>query len=176
MRAHRTGQVEVAIGRASDYYGPGATNSALGENVFGRALTGETAQVMGDPNHLHSYSYTPDVAVGLATLATAAGTTGRIWHLPVGETRTTRQLVGEIYCLAGQCPRLMAAGRTTLAAIGIVKPKMREYLHTLYQFTQPWVVDDTAFCSTFGVRATPVDEALTTTLAWYRDRAAVPVR
>jgi nucleoside-diphosphate-sugar epimerase len=180
LRAHQQGQVEVAIGRASDYYGPGATNTALGENVFDRALTGRTAQVMGDPDQPHSYSYTPDVAAGLATLATAAGTTGRIWHLPVGETRSTRQLVGDIYRLAGHRPRLMAAGGTTLRAIGIVKPAMREYLHTLYQFTQPWVVDDNAFCSTFDVRATPLDQALTTTLAWYRDRdrdrAAVPVR
>jgi nucleoside-diphosphate-sugar epimerase len=172
LRAHQQGQVDVAIGRASDFFGPGATNTALGENVFGRALTGAAAQVMGDPDQLHSYSYTPDVAAGLATLATEAGTTGRIWHLPVGETRTTRQLVANIYRLAGHRPRLLAAGRTTLAAVGLAKPAMREYLHTLYQFSQPWVVDDTAFCSTFGVRATSVDQALTTTVAWYRDRAS----
>jgi nucleoside-diphosphate-sugar epimerase len=175
LRAHQEGQVEVAIGRASDYFGPGATNTALGENVFGRALTGGTAQVMGNPDQLHSYSYTPDVAVGLATLAMAAGTTGRIWHLPVGETRTTRQLVEKVYRLAGHRPRLMAAGRTTLTAIGIVKPAMREYRHTIYQFTHPWVVDDSLFRSAFDVRSTPLDEALSTTLAWYRDRAAVPV-
>ena len=176
LRAHERGQVEVAIGRASDYFGPGATNTALGENVFGRALTGGVAQVMGNPDRLHSYSYTPDVASGLATLATAAGTTGRVWHLPVGETRTTRQLIGDIYRLAGYRLRLLAAGRITLTAIGIVKPAMREYRHTLYQFTQPWIVDDSAFCSTFGVRSTPLDEALTTTLASYHDRAGVLVR
>ena len=34
-------------------------------------------------------------------------------------------------------PRILAAGRTTLRAIGLVKPEMREYLHTLYQFTDP---------------------------------------
>src|SRR4051812_17628605 len=82
LAAHRAGQVEVAIGRASDYYGPGATSSALGENVFGAALTGKTAQVMGDPDQPHSYSYTADVAAALATLGTAAGATGRAWHLP----------------------------------------------------------------------------------------------
>ena len=32
------------------------------ETVFGTALTGRTAQVMGDPDLPHSYSYTPDVA------------------------------------------------------------------------------------------------------------------
>ena len=36
--AHTRPDVEVAIGRASDYFGPGATRSALGETVFGRAL------------------------------------------------------------------------------------------------------------------------------------------
>jgi nucleoside-diphosphate-sugar epimerase len=176
LRAHENGQLEVAIGRASDYFGPGATNTALGEYVFDRALTGGRAQVMGDPDQPHSYSYTPDVAAGLATLATAARTTGRIWHLPVTKTRTTRQLVAEVYRLAGHRPRLIAAGRTTLRVVGTVQPAMREFLHTLYQFTDPWVVDDSLFRAAFGSRPTPLDEALATTLAWYRDRAAVPVR
>jgi len=51
---------------------------------------------------------------------------------------------------------------------------MREYLHTLYQFTDPWVVDDAKFRTTFGVSATPLDEALDATLAWYRTTASVP--
>ena len=37
------------MGRASDYFGPGTTMSALGETVFGTALSGTTAQVMGNP-------------------------------------------------------------------------------------------------------------------------------
>ena len=173
LEAHRAGQVEVAIGRASDYFGPGATRSALGETVFGPALTGKTAQVMGDPGQPHSYSYTPDVAAGLVTLGTAADAAGRIWHLPVAEARTTRQIVADVYRLAGHRPRLLAAGRLTLRAIGLFQPVMREYRHTLYQFTDPWVVDDSAFRAAFGVRPTPLDDALATTLAWYRDRAAV---
>ncbi len=48
---------------------------------------------------------------------------------------------------------------------------MREYLHTLYQFTERWVVDDSRFCSEFGAQATPLNEALATTLQWYRDAA-----
>jgi len=176
LAAHRAGQVEVAIGRASDYYGPGATSSALGENVFGAALTGKTAQVMGDPDQPHSYSYTADVAAALATLGTAAGATGRAWHLPVSDALTTRALVTKVYRLAGRKPRLLAAGPTALRIVGLVKPEMREYAHTLYQFTAPWVVDDTAFCTAFDTDATPVDEALSTTLAWYRDRALAPAR
>ncbi len=173
LQAHRAGRVEVAIGRASDYFGPGAAHSALGETVFGTALTGKTAQVMGNPDQPHSYSYTPDVAAALITLATGPNAAGSIWHLPVGETRTTRQIVETVYALAGHRPHLLAASATTLRMIGLVKPAMREYLHTLYQFTDRWVVDDSKFRAAFGDHATPLDDALATTLQSYRN-AAVP--
>lgn len=176
LAAQAAGEVEVVIGRASDYFGPGAMRSALGETVFGAALAGRAAQVMGDPAQLHSYSYTPDVAAALITLGTAPGATGQVWHLPVARPpRTIREVIERVYELAGRQPRLLAAGRLTLRALGLVKPEIREYLHTLYQFTTPWVVDDGKFRAAFGDRATPLDEALATTLAWYADRAAVPV-
>jgi nucleoside-diphosphate-sugar epimerase len=175
LAAHRAGRVEVAIGRASDYVGPGATRSALGETVFGAALAGRAAQVMGDPDQPHSYSYTPDVAAGLVTLATGAGATGQVWHLPVAAARTTREIVEHVYRLAGHRPRLLAAGATTLRLLGLVRPAMREYRHTLYQFTDRWVVDDGKFRAAFGATATPLDEALAATLAAY-DEAREPVR
>jgi nucleoside-diphosphate-sugar epimerase len=173
LAAHHAGRVEVAIGRASDYFGPGATRSALGETVFGAALAGGAAQVMGDPEQPHSYSYTPDVAAALAILGTAEGATGAVWHLPVPETRTTHEIVASVYAAAGRRPRMLAAGALTLRTIGLFKPAMREYLHTLYQFSDAWVVDDTAFRRAFGDPTTPLDEALVTTLDWYRGRMSV---
>ena len=56
MEAHQSGRVRVAIGRASDFFGPRVTASAAGEQVFGRAVEGKSAQVAGDPRpapHLH---------------------------------------------------------------------------------------------------------------------------
>ena len=172
LDAHHAGDLEVAIGRASDYFGPGATRSALGESVFGAALTGRTAQVMGNPDQPHSYSYTPDVAAGLITLATHPGAPGGIWHLPVAEARTTRQIIEQLYRLCGHRPRVFAAGRTTLRLAGVAKPALREFLHTLYQFSDRWVVDDSRFRAAFGGQATPLDDALAATLQWYRDRGA----
>ena len=58
--------------------------------------------------------------------------------------------------------------------IGLFQPVMREDRHTLYQFTEPWVVDDSAGSAPRSARRrTPLDDALATTLAWYRDQAAV---
>ena len=172
LEAQRAGRVEVAIGRASDYFGPGTRLSALGDTVFGTALSGKTAQVMGDPDTLHSYSYTPDVAAALITLGTRRGATGSVWHLPVAPARSTRQIIDDVYALADQRPRSFAAGATALRLVGIVKPAMREYLSTLYQFTDRWVVDDSKFRSTFAVAATPLPDALASTLQWYRAAAA----
>ena len=126
LAAHTAGQVQVAIGRASDYFGPGALNSALGETVFATALTGARAQVMGNPDQPHSYSYNPDVAKGLVTLGTAAGATGETWHLPLAEALTTRQIIEHVYRAGGHTPRTLAAGRTTPRALGLVQPAMRE--------------------------------------------------
>ncbi len=40
----------------------------MGERVFYPALVGKKAQVMGNPDVLHTYSYIPDIAKGLAIL------------------------------------------------------------------------------------------------------------
>ena len=55
MEAQTSGKVRVAIGRASDFFGPRVLVSAAGEQVFGRAVQGKSAQVAGDPDqpHLH---------------------------------------------------------------------------------------------------------------------------
>ena len=42
MEAHESGKVRVAVGRASDFFGPRVLASAAGEQVFGRAVTGES--------------------------------------------------------------------------------------------------------------------------------------
>jgi nucleoside-diphosphate-sugar epimerase len=169
LHSHAAGHVPVVIGRASDYFGPGTTHSALGESVFGPALAGRTAQVMGDPRQLHSYSYTPDVATALVNLGTAEGVTGEIWHLPVAPAQTTKELIEHAYALTGHRPRTLAAGRLTLGALGLIKPIMREYQHTLYQFTARWVVDDNKYRGRFGDHSTPMPDALASTVAWYRN-------
>jgi nucleoside-diphosphate-sugar epimerase len=172
LEAHRRGALDVTIGRASDFFGPGVTQSALGEQVMRPALTGKRAQVMGNPAMPHSYSYTPDVARGLIALGTAQAASGEIWHLPIAETITTRQFIDAVYKAAGHPTRLTAAGRTALALVGLVKPELKELRHTLYQFTEPWVVDDTKFRTTFGDLSTPLGSAIESTLDWYRNNPA----
>jgi nucleoside-diphosphate-sugar epimerase len=60
---HRDGRVRATIGRASDFFGPYARQSIVGDEVFARALVGQPARVLGDPDLAHSVTFIDDFAV-----------------------------------------------------------------------------------------------------------------
>jgi nucleoside-diphosphate-sugar epimerase len=171
LAAHQAGRVQVAVGRASDYFGPrGGAQSNLGDRVFPAALAGKTATVMGDPDQPHTYTYIPDIGEGLAVLGEHPDAPGEVWHLPNDpRTRTTRQLVEVIYRLAGQ-PRTKLRGTSALLlrALGVVNPTVRELVELQYEFQEPFIVDSTKIATKLEVHATPLDQALADTLASYQ--------
>jgi len=173
LAAHRAGRVEVAIGRASDYFGPrGGAQSNLGDRVFGPALAGKTASVLGDPDQPHTYTFIPDIAEGLAVLGEHPDAAGEIWHLPNDpDTRTTRELVEIVYGLAGRpATKLRSLPAPLLSLIGLVNPAVRELAEMRYLFAEPFVVDSSKIAERLGATATPVRQALDRTLATYRGR------
>ena len=171
LAAHHAGRVEVAIGRASDYFGPrGGAQSNLGDRVFPAALAGRTATVLGDPDQPHTYTYVPDIGESLAILGEHPDAPGQVWHLPNDlDTRTTRQLVDIAYRQAGQ-PRskLRRLPPVLLRALGLLNPTMRELVEMQYQFEEPFVVDSSKITNKLGIEATPVEQALADTLRGYR--------
>jgi len=170
MEAHSSGRVRVAIGRASDYFGPRVLVSAAGEQVFGRAVQGKSAQVAGDPNQPHTYTYAPDVSRGLTILGEREAALGQAWHLPSPETLTTRQFVETIFEEVGKPARIQAAPKILLRAMGLFNPGMREMIEMLYEFEEPFVVDHSKFEQAFGEQATPLKEAIGETVRWYRSK------
>lgn len=167
--AHRQGRVRVTIGRASDYFGPrGGQQSNLGDRVFVPALAGAKAQVLGDPDMPHSYTYIPDIGSALVVLGDRDEALGQAWHLPNSPPQTTRELVDIVYRAAGHAPRLRAAPNLLVRAVGLVNPTMRELGEMLYEFDEPFIVDSSRFEQTFGISATPATDAVAQTARWYR--------
>jgi nucleoside-diphosphate-sugar epimerase len=169
MEAHSSGRVRVAMGRASDYFGPRVLTSAAGEQVFGRAVEGKSAQVAGNPDQPHTYTYVPDIGKGLVILGEREEALGRAWHLPSPETLTTHQFVEMIFEEVGKPARVQAAPKILLRAMGLFNPGMREIIEMLYEFEEPFVVDYSRFEREFGEQATPLREAIQHTLRWYRE-------
>ena len=170
MEAHTSGRVRIAIGRASDFFGPRVLASAAGEQVFGRAVEGKSVQVAGDPDQPHTYTYVPDIGRGLVTLGEHEEALGRAWHLPSSETLTTREFVEMIFEEVGKPARIQAAPKLVLRALGLFSPPLRETIEMLYEFEEPFVMDHSDFTRAFGDHATPLGEAIRETVRWYRGK------
>lgn len=173
LAAHRAGRVRTTEARASDFFGPGVTGSHLGERVVPRVLAGKPASVIGNPDVPHSWTYVPDAARALVTLATDERAWGRPWHVPTNPPLSSRQAVDAIGRAAGiTTTRVKALPGWVLAVGGVAVPILRELREVAYQFDRPFVVDSSAMAATFGLTPTPMDEAVAATVEWYRQRAA----
>jgi nucleoside-diphosphate-sugar epimerase len=171
LAAADAGRVRIAIGRASDFFGAGVTESSLGERVFAHALSGRRADFLGNPDLPHTYSYVPDIAAGLATLGTDERAVGNVWHLPGPETVTTRQVIELVAGEVGHPVAVRSLPKLAVRAIGLFNPLMRELAEMAYEFDEPFVLDTTKYQSTFGAAGTPLSTAVATTVAWYRSQS-----
>lgn len=172
LEAHRAGRVRVALGRASDFYGPGALNAMAGERVFARALAGQRALWLGSLDAPHSLTFIDDFARVLITLGAREEAWGRVWHAPDAGALTGREFLSLVFAELGRPPRLGSNGRTALRLVGLFSAQLRELGELMYQFEQPFVLDGSRYTRAFGEAATPHREAIRTTLAWYRRREA----
>ncbi len=171
LEAAAAGRIRIAIGRASDFFGAGVTESSLGQRVFANAVAGKRADFVGDPGLPHTYSYVPDVAAGLVTLGTDARAVGGVWHLPGPETVSTRELLELAAGDLGHPVGIRALPKLAVRALGVFNPTIRELVEMSYEFEAPFVLDTAKYQSTFGTVGTPLPVAVRTTVDWYRQRS-----
>jgi len=175
MAAHKAGKVQVSIGRVSigrapDFFGPHATGAAMGERVFKPALTGGTAFLLGNIDAKHTYSFVDDFARGLIMLAEHDKALGEVWHVPSAETLTTRQFVEKIFNLAGTEPKIKVALKFMLSLMGLFNPMMLELKEMMYEWENDYIVDHSKFVQHFDFTPTPHEEAIRTTLDWFKSK------
>ena len=171
LAARDAGRIHIAIGRASDFFGAGVTESTLGERIFANALAGRRADFIGNADLPHTYSYVPDIAAGLATLGTDARAIDAVWHLPGPETVTTRQILDLVAHEVGHPVGIRSVSKRALRALGLVNPMMRALVEMAYEFDEPFVLDTTKFQTTFGSAGTPLSTAIAATVDDYRNKA-----
>jgi nucleoside-diphosphate-sugar epimerase len=177
LDAHRRGDVAVAIGRASDFFGADLPYSGWSDRFYRRVLAGKSAECMGDPDMVHSYTYADDIATALAVLGSRDEAPGRVWHLPTPPAETTRALASRLGRALGIDIEVKRVPKLVLRAAGLFVPFMREVVEMTYQWEVPFVIDDSRFRAAFGVGPTPIETAVAATAAWARrhyqlDRAA----
>ena len=167
FEAHLRGEVRATVGRASDFYGPGATLSHLGDEFWKPVIAGGRGRVLVDPDAIHTYHYVPDVAAGLATLGTAGDDAyGKPWMLPCTPAESMRMLVARLSRHLGRDIRFAAIPRLGTKALGVFMPMLREIDEMLYQWDEPFVIDDSRFRAAFHVQPVEPERAAADTVAW----------
>ncbi len=168
LAAHQAGKVKVAIGRGSDFFGPGVLNSGMGERAIRPALQGKSASLMGNIDMPHTYTFIHDFGRALVTLGRHEEALGEIWHVPNAEAVTTRQFMTMVFAEIGLPPKMKGMGKLMMQIGGLFIPEAKEALEMMYQFEKPFIVDSRKFESAFGKHATPLPEAIRQTIAWYQ--------
>jgi hypothetical protein len=76
-----------------------------------------------------------------------------------------------VFEAVGHPPGMRAAPRWGIALAALFNPTLRAVKEQLFQSERPWVVDSSKFERAFGGEATPLSDAVGTTVAWFRNQA-----
>ena len=165
---HRAGRIKVTAGRASDFFGPHAEGSVVGDRFFPPLLKGKKAELFGNPDALHTYTFVVDFGEALVRLALDERSLGRAWHVPSAPAVSTRTFLSMAAAAAGVEPKSVTRSPFQLRLAGLFIPPAKESIEMLYEFNEDFLVDHSAYAALFGDHATPLTESIAETVKWWR--------
>ncbi|KPJ96996.1 MAG: NAD-dependent dehydratase [Gammaproteobacteria bacterium SG8_15] len=161
----RNGNLQAMITRSADFYGPGAVQSFPYATVFQRLKAGKTPQWIGNPNAVHTFTFTPDAGHAVAVLGRSIEAYGQTWHLPTTREPFTGVDFVRVACeIAGKPFKLQVAPRWMLKLMGIFMSVLRENDEMMYQFEYDYRFDSSKIESAFGLQATPYSQGISQSL------------
>jgi nucleoside-diphosphate-sugar epimerase len=149
------GRLTALIARAADFYGPNAPYSLMAEMVVKNMLKKKKAQIFGDPDKIHTYTYTPDAGRATAILGNTSEAYNQIWHLPTTKEKlTNRQWIKLVADELKTSSGIQKVPVWMVKMLGIAIPIMREFPEMYYQYETDYVFDSSKFEKKFGIMAT----------------------
>jgi nucleoside-diphosphate-sugar epimerase len=167
--AHQAGRVRVTAARGGNFFGPWGLDSTMGARAFYPLLRGKPAQLIGRTDLPHTHTYVRDFGAALVTLGARDEADGQVWHVPNDQPRMTQAELVRLFAEeAGVEPKISSMGKTMMAIGGLFIPEAKETVEMMYEFDKPFIIDSGKFEKTFGMKATPMREAIKETVAWYK--------
>jgi nucleoside-diphosphate-sugar epimerase len=167
--AHKQGRVRVTAARGGDFFGPWGTDSTMGARAFYPLLRGKPAQLIGRTDLPHTHTYVKDFGRALVLLGEREEAEGQAWHVPNDRPKMTQgELVRMFAEESGVEPKIGSMGKLMMAIGGLFIPEAKETVEMMYEFEAPFIIDSSKFEKTFGLKATPMREAIRETVAWYK--------
>ncbi len=156
---HDAGRIRAVEIRGSDYVGTGVGDNGHVTRQIPGALNGKRAWVIGRKDQLHSFTDVLDTARLLIAAAEDETALGRIWLVPTNPPVTQEQAITDVLASVGKpAVKVSPMPRALFAAASWFVPIVRELKQLSYQWTAPYVIDDSAARAHFGLEPTPWDE------------------
>ena len=162
--AHHAGRLRVTAARGSDFFGP--EDQIYNNLIFKPAIAGKTVNLLGSLNQPHTFTYAPDFGQALAILGTRNEADGGVWHVPSSQPVTQGDFIRMLETQLRKPVKTVVGGKLILSLIGMFNPSVRELVEMLYEFTQPFHMNSSAFQTMFGLNPTPLQDAIKATLEW----------
>jgi nucleoside-diphosphate-sugar epimerase len=174
FNAHKEGRVRVTSARGGNFFGPWGTDSTMGARAFFPLLRGKPAQLIGRADLPHSHTYIKDFGTALVILGERDEADGRAWHVPNDQPMMSQGELVRIFAEeAGVEPKIGSMGKLMMAIGGLFIPEAKETVEMMYEFEEPFIVDSSKFEKTFGMKATPIREAIRETVNWYKNHMEI---
>jgi nucleoside-diphosphate-sugar epimerase len=151
---HDEGRIKATEVRGSDYVCAGE-QSRVGSRVMPKILASKPAQVLGDIDVKHTWTYPLDVARLMQIVATDSKAWGKAWHVPSNDAKTQKELVSELAAVAGiKNPRLSSVPNFMWNLLAVFNPLMKALKETAYQMQRPYILDESSARQAFGMQPT----------------------
>jgi nucleoside-diphosphate-sugar epimerase len=161
LDAVKSKNLTALIARAADFYGANVTTSVIDATVIQNLKKGKAAQLFGNPDAKHAYTYTPDAGSATALLGNTATAFNQTWHLPTAEAITGRAMVELLAKAFGVPAKASGMGATMVRIIGLFVPVMKEFPEMFYQYENDYLFDSSKFEKAFGVKPTSYADGAT---------------
>jgi nucleoside-diphosphate-sugar epimerase len=156
MNEISNGKLNALIARSADFYGPYLQTSMLGQMAVSNLLKDKNPMAFGDPDKIHTYTFTPDAGKAVALLGNTPDSFGQVWHLPTTKERlTNRDWINLVADAMNKKAKVRVMPKFAVKAAGLFVPIMREFPEMNYQYESDYIFDSTKFEKRFNVFATP---------------------
>lgn len=177
FEAHKNGRLRVTAARGGNFFGPWGLDSTMGGRAFYPLLNGKPAQLIGRLDLPHTHTYLRDFGKALVTLGARDEADGQAWHVPNDEPQMTQAELVRLFAeVAGVKPKMSGMGKLMMSIGGLFIPEAKETVEMMYEFEKPFIIDSSKFEKTFGIKATPIREAMMETVEWYKRHREVSTK
>ena len=161
MEEVKVGNIRASIARAADFYGAtDSMNSFFDMMVLDRYSKKQKAQWMGDPATLHSFTFVPDAAKGVALLGRTPASDNKIWHLPTAPAMTGRDFIKLAARIFETQPRYSTVNKLMLRIAGLFSTVIKGTIEMYYQYQYDYNFNSSRFEREFDYRPTSYEEGL----------------